>query len=165
MFLFVLFLDVFFIGCVWFFICFGLCSGIVKFLCDGVFRVIFVGLEGDEQGDLCVYGGVEKVIYYYLCEYYVVWIVELGEYFLLMQVGVFGENFSISGWSEVDVCFGDCVWVGIVLLEVFQGCMFCWKFNDCFEVVGMFLRVQEFGCIGWYYWVLEEGVVVVGDIL
>ncbi|MDF5974144.1 MOSC domain-containing protein [Pseudomonas aeruginosa] len=84
---------------------------------------------------------------------------------LLMQAGAFGENFSTSGWSEADVCLGDRVRAGTALLEVSQGRMPCWKLNDRFEVAGMSLRVQESGRTGWYYRVLEEGVVAAGDIL
>ncbi len=82
-----------------------------------------------------------------------------------MQAGAFGENFSTSGWSEADVCLGDRVRAGTALLEVSQGRMPCWKLNDRFEVAGMSLRVQESGRTGWYYRVLEEGVVAAGDIL
>lgn len=124
-----------------------------------------VGLEGDEQGDLRVHGGVEKAIHHYPREHYAAWIAELGEHPLLMQAGAFGENFSTSGWSEADVCLGDRVRAGTALLEVSQGRMPCWKLNDRFEVAGMSLRVQESGRTGWYYRVLEEGVVAAGDIL
>lgn len=140
-------------------------SGIAKSPRDGALRVTPVGLEGDEQGDLRVHGGVEKAIHHYPREHYAAWIAELGEHPLLMQAGAFGENFSTSGWSEADVCLGDRVRAGTALLEVSQGRMPCWKLNDRFEVAGMSLRVQESGRTGWYYRVLEEGVVAAGDIL
>lgn len=133
-------------------------SGIAKSPRDGALRVTPVGLEGDEQGDLRVHGGVEKAIHHYPREHYAAWIAELGEHPLLMQAGAFGENFSTSGWSEADVCLGDRVRAGTALLEVSQGRMPCWKLNDRFEVAGMSLRVQESGRTGWYYRVLEEGV-------
>ncbi|MGU1106710.1 MOSC domain-containing protein [Pseudomonas aeruginosa] len=81
-------------------------SGIAKSPRDGALRVTPVGLEGDEQGDLRVHGGVEKAIHHYPREHYAAWIAELGEHPLLMQAGAFGENFSTSGWSEADVCLG-----------------------------------------------------------
>ncbi len=137
-------------------------SGIAKSPRDGALRVTPVGLEGDEQGDLRVHGGVEKAIHHYPREHYAAWIAELGEHPLLMQAGAFGENFSTSGWSEADVCLGDRVRAGTALLEVSQGRMPCWKLNDRFEVAGMSLRVQESGRTGWYYRVLEEGVVAGG---
>ncbi len=39
-----------------------------------------VGLEGDEQGDLRVHGGIEKAIHHYPREHYAAWIAELGEH-------------------------------------------------------------------------------------
>ncbi|HIE2325951.1 TPA: MOSC domain-containing protein, partial [Pseudomonas aeruginosa] len=72
-------------------------SGIAKSPRDGALRVTPVGLEGDEQGDLRVHGGVEKAIHHYPREHYAAWIAELGEHPLLMQAGAFGENFSTSG--------------------------------------------------------------------
>ena len=112
-------------------------SGITKSPRDGALRVTSVGLEGDEQGDLRVHGGVEKAIHHYPREHYAAWIAELGEHPLLMQAGAFGENFSTHGWSEADVCLGDRVRAGTALLEVSQGRMPCWKLNDRFEVAGM----------------------------
>ena len=47
---------------------------------DGALRVTPVGLEGDEQGDLRVHGGVEKAIHHYPREHYAAWIAELGEH-------------------------------------------------------------------------------------
>lgn len=55
-------------------------SGIVKSPRDGALRVTPVGLEGDEQGDLRVHGGVEKAIHHYPREHYAAWIAELGEH-------------------------------------------------------------------------------------
>ncbi len=60
-------------------------SGIAKSPRDGALRVTPVGLEGDEQGDLRVHGGVEKAIHHYPREHYAAWIAELGEHPLLMQ--------------------------------------------------------------------------------
>lgn len=127
--------------------------------------VTTLGLEGDEQGDLRVHGGVEKAIHHYPREHYAQWIAELGEHPLLGQPGAFGENFSTRGWTEADVCLGDRIQAGSALLEVSQGRMPCWKLNDRFAVTQMALRVQESGRTGWYYRVLEEGVIAAGSTL
>ncbi|MBF8720103.1 MOSC domain-containing protein [Pseudomonas guariconensis] len=132
---------------------------------QGPLKVTFLGLEGDEQGDLRVHGGIEKAIHHYPHEHYLDWAAELGEHPLLAQPGAFGENFSTTGWRETDVCLADRIRVGSALLEVSQGRMPCWKLNDRFEVAQMALRVQQSGRTGWYYRVLEEGVVRPGDRL
>lgn len=131
----------------------------------GQVAVTPLGLAGDEQGDLRVHGGVEKAIHHYPYEHYAAWAAELGAHPLLMQPGAFGENFSSSGWTEHDVCLGDRIRVGTALLEVSQGRMPCWKLSDRFCVAELALRVQQSGRTGWYYRVLEEGVVSAGDSL
>ncbi|MDR2308394.1 MAG: MOSC domain-containing protein [Paucimonas sp.] len=132
---------------------------------QGAHALTFLGIAGDEQGDLRVHGGVDKAIHHYPREHYVDWVAELGEHPLLAQPGAFGENFSTDGWREADVCLGDRIRVGSALLEVSQGRMPCWKLNDRFEVAQMALQVQQSGRTGWYYRVLEEGVVEAGDSL
>lgn len=131
----------------------------------GVLAVTMLGMGGDEQGDLRVHGGVEKAIHHYPREHYAAWAKELGAHPLLARAGAFGENFSTTGWTERDVCLGDRVRAGSALLEVSQGRMPCWKLNDRFDVAELALRVQESGRTGWYYRVVEEGVVVAGDRL
>ena len=108
---------------------------------------------------------MEKAIHHYPREHYAAWAAELGEHPLLAEPGAFGENFSTTGWRESDVCLGDRIRVGSALLEVSQGRMPCWKLNDRFDVAQMALRVQQSGRTGWYYRVLEEGVVQAGERL
>lgn len=140
-------------------------SGIAKTPRQEALAVTALGLAGDEQGDLRVHGGVEKAIHHYPREHYAAWLAELGEHPLLEQPGAFGENFSTSGWTEDDVCLGDRIRVGSALLQVSQGRMPCWKLSDRFGVPQLALRVQQSGRTGWYYRVLEEGVVSAGDRL
>ncbi|WP_104910628.1 MOSC domain-containing protein [Pseudomonas sp. LG1D9] len=143
----------------------GTQSAIDKHPQQGQLKVCTLGLHGDEQGDLRVHGGVEKAIHHYPLEHYARWADELGAHPLLTQPGAFGENFSTTGWSEHDVCLGDRIRVGTALLEVSQGRMPCWKLSDRFAVANLALRVQQSGRTGWYYRVLEQGVVSAGDSL
>ncbi|MFK3773103.1 MOSC domain-containing protein [Pseudomonas sp. NPDC089406] len=128
-------------------------------------RVTALGLAGDEQGDLRIHGGVDKAIHHYPREHYANWVTELGEHPLLTNAGAFGENFSTAGWTEEDVCLGDRIRAGTALLEVSQGRMPCWKLSDRFGIKDMALRMQESGRTGWYYRVLEEGVIEAGGSL
>lgn len=143
----------------------GSLSAIAKSPRTGSLEVGPLGLLDDEQGDLRVHGGIEKAIHYYPREHYAAWLAELGPNAQLEQPGAFGENFSATGWTEWNVCLGDRVRVGSVLLEVSQGRMPCWKLNDRFAVPDMALRVQQSGRTGWYYRVLEAGRVRAGDVL
>jgi len=143
----------------------GSSSAIAKQPRSGELAVTALGLAGDEQGDLRVHGGTEKAIHHYPREHYALWAQELGEHPLLQAPGAFGENFSTCGWTEQTVCLGDRVRVGTAVLEVSQGRMPCWKLNDRFAVKDMALRVQQSGRTGWYYRVLEEGVLAAGAAL
>ncbi|QGW77871.1 MOSC domain-containing protein [Pseudomonas alkylphenolica] len=140
----------------------GSSSAIAKQPRNGELAVTELGLAGDEQGDLRVHGGKEKAIHHYPREHYALWAEELGEHPLLQAPGAFGENLSTYGWTEQSVCLGDRLRVGTAVLEVSQGRMPCWKLNDRFGVKDMSLRVQQSGRTGWYYRVLEEGVLAAG---
>ncbi|MBM7060738.1 MOSC domain-containing protein [Pseudomonas sp. UL073] len=140
-------------------------SAIAKTPRDAALAVSSSGLAGDEQGDLRVHGGIDKAIHHYPREHYAAWAAELGAHALLGTAGAFGENFSTSGWTEHDVCLGDRIRAGSALLEVSQGRMPCWKLNDRFGVPELALRVQQSGRTGWYYRVLENGVMRAGDVL
>ncbi|MGH8383779.1 MOSC domain-containing protein [Pseudomonas sp.] len=140
----------------------GTNSAIAKQPRSGELAVTELGLTGDEQGDLRVHGGKDKAIHHYPREHYALWSAELGEHPLLQAPGAFGENLSTYGWTEQTVCLGDRLRVGTALLEISQGRMPCWKLNDRFGVKDMSLRVQQSGRTGWYYRVLEEGVLAAG---
>ena len=123
------------------------------------------GITGDEQGDLRVHGGPDKAIHHYPFDHYAAWQADLGARPLLAQPGAFGENFSTMGVTEADVCVGDRLRAGNVVLEVSQLRQPCWKLNDRFDTRDMARRVQHTGRTGWYYRVLEGGTLRAGDTL
>ena len=65
------------------------------------------GLESDEQGDDRIHGGADKPVHCYAGAHYRAWRGELPHCGLLAQPGAFGENLSIEGFVEKDVCLGD----------------------------------------------------------
>jgi MOSC domain-containing protein YiiM len=67
--------------------------------------------------------------------------------------------------KERDVCVGDVYRAGGALLQVSQGRQPCWKLNRRFARPDAALAMQRSGATGWYYRVLEEGVVAAGDDL
>lgn len=143
----------------------GAFSAIHKSSRNDTLRIKVLGLEGDEQGDLRVHGGVDKAIHHYPWDHYAAWVTHVGLHPLLTTPGGFGENFSTCGWTEDNICIGDRIQAGTAVLEVSQGRMPCWKLNDRFETPGIALKMQQSGFTGWYYRVLQEGFVAVGDEL
>jgi len=123
------------------------------------------GIVGDEQGDLRVHGGPDKAIEIALLAVYAAWQADIGAQPVLAQPGAFGENLSTTGISEADICVGDRLRAGSVVLEVSQLRQPCWKLNDRFNTRDMARRVQHTGRTGWYYRVLEGGTLRAGDTL
>ncbi|MGY1457174.1 MULTISPECIES: MOSC domain-containing protein [unclassified Luteimonas] len=140
-------------------------SGIAKTPRSGAVRIGELGLDGDEQGDLRVHGGIDKAVHHYPFEHYAAWRAELGDLPLLATSGAFGENISSRGLDEGTVCIGDRYALGTAMLEVSQGRQPCWKLNDRFGVPDMARRVQDTGRTGWYYRVLQTGHAQAGDVL
>lgn len=81
------------------------------------------------------------------------------------DAGAFGENFSSSGLAERHVAVGDLFGVGGAIVQVSHGRQPCWKLNHRFNVPDMAQRVQQGGRTGWYYHVLQQGLVEPGDEL
>ncbi|MFD2265005.1 MOSC domain-containing protein [Lacibacterium aquatile] len=140
-------------------------SGIAKLPVNGPLHLSKTGFAGDHQGDLKHHGGPEKAVHHYPLDHYGCWQGEIGPHPLLDQPGAFGENLSTFGLVEADVAIGDVFRLGSALLEVSQGRQPCWKLNARFDHPAMARQVQETGRTGWYYRVLEEGLVAPGDSL
>ncbi len=140
-------------------------SAIAKQPVQGPVAVGTLGLQGDEQGNLRSHGGPEKAVHHYAYEHYAAWHAELGDLPVLREPAAFGENLSSTGVTEADICWGDQLRIGSVLLEVSQSRQPCWKLNARFGQPGMARRVQDSGRTGWYYRVLEPGSLQAGDAI
>ncbi|MFV0386161.1 MOSC domain-containing protein [Paracoccus sp. (in: a-proteobacteria)] len=121
------------------------------------------GFAGDRQADLRVHGGVEKAVHHYPRDHYAVWRDQIGNHPLLDAPGAFGENLSVAGLTEAEVAVGDIFRLGEALVQVSQGRQPCWKLNHRFGVSDMARRVQASGRTGWYYRVLQPGLVSPGE--
>lgn len=134
-------------------------SGISKQPLTKPLFLSFEGLTGDEQGDRRHHGGPDKALHHYALDHYPTWRSELGSNPALEHAGAFGENIATFGLAESDVAIGDVFRLGEAIVEVSQGRQPCWKLNLRFSVPDMARRVQLTGRTGWYYRVLEPGMV------
>ena len=98
----------------------GVPSGFVKTAVAGAVRVRTLGLEGDEQADLRVHGGVEKAVYGYAVSNYPRWRADFPARAALFAAGGMGENLAIDGLDESGVCIGDVHEIGTAQLIVSQ---------------------------------------------
>jgi MOSC domain-containing protein YiiM len=143
----------------------GEISAIAKSPVDGPRAVYFVGLEGDQQADLSVHGGRDKAIHHYPRDHYPAWQSLLGPLDVLGDAGAFGENISTHGWTEGEVCIGDRLRLGSALVEISQGRQPCWKQGYRLGEPKAVAHMVQLQMCGWYYRVIEEGVVEAGASL
>lgn len=78
-------------------------------------RVTALGLQGDAIVDTANHGGVDQAVYVYTAPDYAWWSAALGRE---VSPGTFGENLTMSDLESADLCIGDRLQVGEVLLEV-----------------------------------------------
>jgi len=106
-------------------------SGIRKQSVDGRVAVRALGLEGDEQADLSVHGGLAKALYAYPVEHYPFWRRQRRSWGLPADLahGALGENLTLEGLLETDVCVGDQLCFPDCVLRVTQPREPCYKFN------------------------------------
>lgn len=138
-------------------------SGFVKTAVAGAVWLAEAGLEGDGQADLRVHGGPHKAVNVYPSEHFAAWRLELG--CAEVTAGAFGENFTVTGLLETEVCIGDRFRVGEALVEVTQARQPCWKLARRWGVRDMVDRVLRSGRSGWYFRTLEAGYARAGDVL
>lgn len=120
---------------------------------DSVF-VRATGIDGDEQADLSVHGGVDKAVYAYPSAHWPWW---ESEKRLSCRPATFGENLTLDGCDEDTVAIGDRFRWGEAVLEVCQPRAPCYKLAlhtarpDVPQ--GMTLSAR----CGWYFRIIEEG--------
>jgi MOSC domain-containing protein YiiM len=135
-------------------------TSIFKAPVPGRVRVAPLNLEGDQQSDLSVHGGIDKAVYAYPAEHYPFWRRELPGKDL--PWGVFGENFTTEGLLEEMVHIGDRFRVGSAEFVVTHR-MPCFKLGIRFDRPDIVKRFLQSGRSGFYFAVLKEGEVSAGN--
>ena len=106
----------------------GIPSAFAKHRVEGAVAVGPLGLAGDEQAELSVHGGPDKAVYGYPAAHYAAWRDDYPEHGDLFVAGGVGENLTIAGWTEADLCVGDVHRMGSATLQVCQPRQPCFKF-------------------------------------
>jgi MOSC domain-containing protein YiiM len=104
-------------------------SGFVKTARMGRITVAPLGLDGDEQADLTVHGGNRESVYGYPSSRHPLWAAEFPALATQFIAGAMGENLTIAGLDEKDVCVGDVQAIGSTLLQVCQPRLPCFKLS------------------------------------
>ena len=130
---------------------------------QGRVHVSTLNLDGDQQSDLTVHGGVDKAVYLYPSEHYSYWRAQLPE--VELPWGAFGENFTSEGILEDQTKIGDRIQIGSAEFIVTQPRMPCFKLGIRFNRRDMVKRFLQSKRTGFYLAVLREGEVGQGDAI
>jgi MOSC domain-containing protein YiiM len=136
-------------------------TSIFKAPVSGRFRVSKLNVEGDQQSDLSVHGGLDKAVYAYPLEHFPFWRTAFPT--MDLASGVFGENFTTEGLFEENVRIGDRLRIGSAEFMITQPRMPCFKLGIRFNRPDMVKRFLQSGRTGFYFAVLKEGEVAAGD--
>ena len=136
-------------------------TGVFKDPVSGPRRVGRLNVDGDGQGDLTGHGGEQRAVFVYQIDSYRYWERELGRHDFVY--GQFGENFTVEGLADDEVCIGDRYQIGSAIFEVTQPRVTCYR-------VGIRMNDPQIPALlvshhrpGFYFRVLEEGEVQAGD--
>src|SRR6201996_8802782 len=120
-----------------------------------------INIDGDGQGDLAGHGGEQRAVFVYQIESYQYWKEQLGRDDF--EYGQFGENFTVQGLADDEVCVGDRYQIGDAVFEVTQPRVTCFR-------VGMRMNEPRLPALlvsrhrpGFYLRVLTEGLVEAGQ--
>jgi ferredoxin-NADP reductase/MOSC domain-containing protein YiiM len=118
-------------------------------------------VDGDAQGDLRGHGGEQRAVLVYQVESYRHWERQLGRG--PWGPGQFGENFTVEGLADDEVCIGDRYRIGGALFEVTQPRVTCFRVGMRMEEPRMAALLVAHHRPGFYFRVIEEGEVGAGD--
>ena len=140
-------------------------SGIVKRSVSVRVAVRALGLEGDEQADLTVHGGLSKAVYAYPVEHYEFWREARRSWGLSPELphGSLGENLTIEGLLEDSLYVGDTLRFPDCALRVTQPRMPCFKFAATMGHAHAARKMMKSGFSGIYLAVDMPGSIEAGQ--
>ncbi len=144
-------------------------TAIHKLPVSGPVAVAPLGLQGDEQADLSVHGGLEKAVYAYPTEHYGFWrqarqsagVAGIDD---SLPPGSMGENLTLNGLLESDVWVGDVLRFANCTLRVEQPREPCYKFNAAMGFNTAVKAMAQSGFCGFYLSVDQLGTVQAGEV-
>ena len=138
-------------------------TGVWKEQVDGPVMARRLNLDGDGQGDTAGHGGEQRAVFVYQIESYRHWEKHFGRDDFVY--GQFGENLTVDGLADDEVCIGDRYRIGAAEFEVTQPRVTCYR-------VGLRMGEPELPALlvahhrpGFYFRVITEGQVEAGDAI
>jgi ferredoxin-NADP reductase/MOSC domain-containing protein YiiM len=122
-----------------------------------------LNIDGDGQGDLAGHGGEHRAVFVYQMDSYRYWERLLGR--TDFSFGQFGENFTVEGLLDNEVCVGDRYRIGDAVFEVTQPRVTCYRVGIRLNEPRMPALLVSHRRPGFYFRVLQEGAVGSGDAI
>ena len=136
----------------------------------GPVAVRLLGLEGDEQADQTVHGGVSKAVYAYSATHYAFWQrvraqAQVALWEDELPPGSMGENLTVEGLDETKLYIGDRLVLPGCVLAVSEPRYPCFKFNAAMGFPHAAKLMTQSAWCGAYLGVIEPGTVQAGDAI
>jgi ferredoxin-NADP reductase/MOSC domain-containing protein YiiM len=128
---------------------------------DGRRIVRKLDIDGDAQADLTGHGGEHRAVFVYQMDSYHYWERFLGRNDFTF--GQFGENFTVEGLPDGEVCIGDRYRIGGAEFEVTQPRVTCYRVGIRMNEPRMPALLVAHHRPGFYFRVLQEGEIGAGD--
>jgi ferredoxin-NADP reductase/MOSC domain-containing protein YiiM len=136
-------------------------TAVWKSAVSGRRMVRHLNIDGDGQGDLAGHGGEQRAVFVYQMESYHYWERFLGRNDFVF--GQFGENFTVEGLADNEVCIGDRYQIGGAIFEITQPRVTCYRVGIRMAEPRMPALLVSHRRPGFYFRVLQEGEVAAGD--
>jgi len=120
-----------------------------------------LNIDGDGQGDLAGHGGEHRAVFVYQIDSYRYWRQQLDR--TDFAYGQFGENFTVEGLPDDEVCIGDRYHVGGAVFEVTQPRVTCYRLGIRMNEPRMAALLVAHDRPGFYFRVVEEGEIEAGN--
>ncbi|MFJ9629481.1 MOSC domain-containing protein [Streptomyces sp. NPDC101175] len=136
-------------------------TGVWKYPVRGPAMVRRLNIDGDGQGDTAGHGGEQRAVLVYQIQSYRHWQRHFGRTDL--GYGQFGENLTVDGLLDDEVCIGDRYRIGEAEFEVTQPRVTCYRVGMRFGEPELAALLVSHHRPGFYMRVVREGQVRAGD--
>jgi ferredoxin-NADP reductase/MOSC domain-containing protein YiiM/ferredoxin len=136
-------------------------TGIWKQPVAGPQMVRRLNIDGDGQGDKNGHGGEQRAVFVYQIQSIEHWRRHLGRDDL--TYGIFGENLTVDGLADDEVCIGDRYRIGEAEFEVTQPRVTCYRVGIRLDEPEMPALLVSHHRPGFYFRVITEGRIQAGD--
>lgn len=139
-------------------------TAIFKHPIPGPVEITKNGVVNDEHAYI-PHRSPDKALLHYCTSHYAEWAKEIPASEAHFKPGAFGENIFNTEVSEKNICIGDRIAIGDIVVEVSEPRAPCYKLNHRFEVKDMAKRTQTLLRTGWLYRIIKPGVITAGDMI